>query len=57
MKVTLQAWPYASGTRKHDFRLIEKLIIAKTETTPALNTRDDELFLNADIGESHTETF
>ena len=57
MKVTLQAWPYASGTRKHDFRLIEKLIIAKTETTPTLNTRDDELFLNADIGESHTETF
>ena len=48
-KVTFQASLYGSGTIKHNFRLTEKLIIAKADSTPTLNTRDDELFVNADV--------
>ena len=48
-KVTFQASLYGSGTIKHNFRLTEKLIIAKADSTPTLNTRDDELFVDADV--------
>ena len=46
--MTLQASQYASGI-KHDLHLIEKLIIDKADLTPTLDTRDDILFLNAEI--------
>ena len=46
-KVTLQTWPFVSGTRKHDFLLIQKLIIAKADPTPTPSISNDELFLNA----------
>ena len=47
--MTLEAPQYASGIRKHDLHLTEKLIIDKADLTPTLDTRDDKLFLNAEI--------